>query len=165
MRSKSGSYLIEALVAMTVGSMMAVSITALLGQTLQVTSATSNQMAADQIGKAVLDTMRGFEYSTLNSFVGQTFPQLQINKANGSTTTGPAPHSLALGLDSNMFQWTSLSVSNSFSGTGQIQVVPGPAAKTVLVSVTITWSDSEKLVPHSSTYSTLVTYEGENYWE
>jgi hypothetical protein len=165
MRSKSGSYLIEALVAIAVGSMVAVSITALLGQTLQVTSATSNQMVADQIGKAIIDTMRGLEYATVQSWVGQSFPQLKINRASGDTSSGPAPHTLPLGLDSNLFQWTTLSVSNSFTGTAQIQVNPGPVANTVLVSVTVTWEDSEKLVPHSSTYSTLITYEGEDYWQ
>jgi Tfp pilus assembly protein PilV len=156
MRSQSGSLLIEAMVAMFIGSIMALAIVALLAQCLRVSSATSNQMAADQIANSVFETLKQYKFATIKSFDGQTI-NLNINSLQ---FLPPVAEPILLGLDSTSFQWTPLSVSNAFPGYATLQV--SAPANTAVATVVVQWSDSS--LKHSATYATVINAGGEDYW-
>jgi hypothetical protein len=144
---------------MFIGSIMALAIVALLAQCLRVSSATSNQMTADQIANSVFETLKQYNYATIKSFNGQTF-NLDINSSQGIAPPAPVP--IPLGIDSSTFQWTPLSLSNAFSGTAQLQISQSASDNTEVATVVVQWVETSQ--SHSSTYATVINPAGEDYW-
>jgi hypothetical protein len=152
--------LIETMVAMLIGAIMALAIVALLAQSLRISSATSNQMAADQIANSVFETIRQYNFATIKSFNGQAIP-LNINSAAAPPSVEPVP----LGIYSGSLNWTALSLGNAFPGTATLLINPGPVPNTtVLAVVSVQWVDSSKMQTHTATYSTVICAGGEDYW-
>jgi hypothetical protein len=163
MRSQSGSLLIESLVALFVGSIVALGIVALLAQSLRIGTTTTNQMVADQIANATFESIRQYNFATLQSLNGQNL-LLKLNRVQGDTSTGPSAEPIPLGVDATSFQWTPLSISNEFTGSATLQLKAGVVANTELAVVVVQWADSTKILTHTATYSSVVNGGGENFW-
>jgi Tfp pilus assembly protein PilV len=152
-RSAAGVYIVEVLVALLVGSMMLLALASLFLETLHVTTATSNQMIADQIGHTILEYARAAQSGSGNLPNGP----LCINSDGSVALT--APQQEALGIDqTNNYTWTASTISGEFKGTATAAVTPGSVSGTTysLITVTVTWTDQVHLLTHSSSYSTVV---------
>lgn len=156
LRTQSGIYLIEVLVALILGSLMMLALLALYLTTLRVTTATSNQLIADQIGHSILDYART---GAMSNYAPITNQPLIINTTGSFPAPSPSvPQNAPVGLDEFTYTWQPSTVSGAFTGTAQVSTAAGSSGTSAYttVTVTVTWTDSQKMIAHTSTYSTNI---------
>jgi type II secretory pathway pseudopilin PulG len=151
-RSTSGASLIEMLVAIIFGSLIALMLTNLFSQTMRESTSDQNSQTANTIAQELIDYTRNFDFNTLSSLIG-TYQLLPTN-----TFPGRIP----VTIDLTTKTWSSPSQKNIFPGTVTYSI-QSASPQTLLVTVLVNWSDSSNNARQVLT-STVVVQNGSRYW-
>jgi type II secretory pathway pseudopilin PulG len=158
-RKSSGIYLVETLVALLLGALLAFVLLQTLTQTMRVTSSNGNQQAATLIAQTVLDSIKAVNFSQLQ--VG-TYPLL-VNSTNAGEVA-PAGHPLPVGLNIGSLIWTSKSTGNKFPGSVVLDIENATDPNSLNAVVTVTWGDSQNQVTKTVETMTTLHQRGANFW-
>ena len=188
-RTEAGFYLIETLVAIIVGAIIAFTLLQLLSESMRVTTANANKQSADLMAQTVLDAAKAaaFPSPNLNAIppkapavpIGQydllpystdACPQAYWQPGQLAQTT-TAGHPLPEGLDMGDMTWvnpefpaTAKVISSKFPGTITLNVAAGPDDNSLTSTVVVTYSDSQNVVGKTISTMTLTEPRGINYW-
>lgn len=154
----SGAYLVETLVALTVGSLFAYALLNMLSETMRLTSSNGNRQAADLISQTILDSVKRADPSQLQ--IGSY--QLLVNSQSAGER-GPTVHPLPACLNIGDFTWDSKSVSNKFAGQVILDIEQGNAGAKSAV-VTVIWSDGSNILQKKVGTLTTLHPKGVNFW-
>lgn len=160
LRNSEGMYLIEGLVAMVLGAMLAFVLLDMLSQTLRITSSNNNRQNSDLIAQSVLDAVKRMDPNDLP--LG-TYDLLVNSSTSGEQ--GPAIHPLPVGLALGDKIWTSKSQGNKFPGQVRLDVIEGPSIGSKTVVVSIKWSDGSIVNTKKVGILTSVQSKGLNFWQ
>jgi|GEM_PF-4520652 len=110
-RSNSGIYMVELLVAVLASSILAASLASHLSETFKLTSSGQKQLFAAAIAQQLVDITRNTDYSELCGLVGNTY-SFNVNDTNpGNRITKRA---LMMDIDSTTHLWSQESIDNMF---------------------------------------------------
>lgn len=158
-RSRSaGAYLVETLVALTVGSLFAYALLNMLSETMRLTSSNENRQTADFITQSILDSVKRADPSQLQ--IGSY--QLLVNSQSAGER-GPSIHPLPACLNLGDFNWNTKSISNKFSGQVLLDIEPGNGSAKSAV-VTVIWSDGSNIMQKKTGTLTTLYPKGVNFW-
>jgi len=182
-RTAAGFYLIETLVAILIGAMIAFTLLQLLVESMRVSTTSANTQAADLMTQTVLDAAKATNwYSQLTSspFVwpppaptsggGLAFSPVPIGQYDLlAYTTQPGQlspgHPLPVGLDMGDLTWANKVVSShKFPGTITLNVTAGPDNSSLISTAVVNWSDSQNVLGKTISTMTVVQERGINYW-
>jgi type II secretory pathway pseudopilin PulG len=170
-RTQAGFYLIETLVAIILGALIAFALMQVLSESMRVTTTNANKQAADLMAQTVLDAAKATAIP-----IGQynpTAPAVPIGQYDllpYSTVPGqlapaaPAGHPLPVGLDMGDMAWATKVISSKFPGTITLNVTAGPDASSLTSTVVVSYSDNQNVVGKTISTMTLTEPRGINYW-
>lgn len=162
-RGSRGMYLIETLVALILGAMMAYALLNMLSETMRLTSASSNRQSADLVAQTILDAVKRTDPAKWQIGTYQLLLHSDSVGQRCATMSGPTlVHPLALGLDIGDSTWSPKSISNKLAAQVFLDVQPSGLGKVAVV--TVKYADGATL--ESKTTATLTTLhaKGVNYW-
>jgi type II secretory pathway pseudopilin PulG len=182
-RTQTGIYLIETLVAITIGAIIAFTLLQLLVESMRVATTNANRQAADLMAQTVLDSVKATSWYSQATSPPFTWPPPAPTPGGGlaftpipigqydllpySTTPGQlsSGHPLPVGLDLGDFVWASKVVSgHRFPGTVTLNVAAGPDGSSVISTAILNWSDSQNLGGKTVSTMTVSEQRGINYW-
>lgn len=163
-RSDSGIYLVELLVAVFISSLLAAALAENMSQTLKLTSSGQNQIVAAAIGQELIDNARNTDYAVLSGLVGNTYT-LNINSSNSGSPVNTRP----LMLDLTNLDWSTDAENNKFVGTvtemltnagwGSYTDATGAVLPNgVKVDITVNWTEIK--MNKTYTVSTFISRNG-----
>lgn len=161
-RNQRGSHLVETLVALLVGAMIAFSLTSLLSQTMRHSSATQNELMANQMAFSLLDFLKKRDFKELYDLQGGSYDLLINRDTMGQIATGPRSDPTILDFVNQM--WSQETRSNKFNGAAKLNFEAGPIDRSVRLIVAIYWSDSQNANTRTIVASTVVTESGAQDW-
>jgi Tfp pilus assembly protein PilV len=159
LRSASGMYLIETLVALILGALLTFALLDILAKTMRVTSTNLNKQSADLISQTVLDSTKAMTYSALST---GTYDLLPYSTSPGQV--GPTVHQLTPGLDLGDLTWANSVNGNKFPGTVTLTLAQGPDITSKTAITTLTWADSGSIAGKTVSTLTVTNLRGINYW-
>lgn len=141
-RSSRGVYLLETLVSITIGGILALALLQMLTGSMRTMTVTRNETQAHEIMQELCDLTILYGYERLSLYPGDH--TLLLNRATVGEV-GPDVHKRPLFLNTVTKQWNQKSIvgSGTFAVTysvGESQVIDGVTA--LEVTVKITWADS-----------------------
>lgn len=169
-RRASGFSLVETLVSLLVGAVIAGTMVDMYSKVQSVGATTQNETMANLVLNELLDQTRSFDYEFLNSYRGQKFDLLPNLMSVGESTSAVRTQPVLLDLVSQ--QWTDRASAGRFRGTVTYEIQQFASDPNSLkVIIVAAWSDSERqgnsssTVGRSKTVSTVVTKYGANLWQ
>lgn len=162
-RSRSGTTLVEILVALLVGSLFAGLFLDLVGQLMRLRVASQNEVCANAIAQEMLENTQALGYSYLSKNQGsyELLTHLTPTTTVAPQNIKPTPAQLDF---VNKF-WSPTSVQTKFQGHATYSVQPAPGLINALqVKVTIKWFDGHHIQGRPVTATTIVTKSGLNKW-
>lgn len=164
LRSSSGIYLVELLVAVFISSLLAAALAENMSETLRLTNCGQNQIIAAAIGQELVDNARNTSYSSLCNMIGQTYT-LNVNSSNSGNPVSSRP----LMLDLTSLDWTQDAENNKFSGTvseslsdagwgSYADPILGNIPNGIKVDITISWTEVQ--MPKTYSLSTFISRNG-----
>ena len=152
-RSPKGQSLIEMLVAIVFGAIIATTLTSMLSQTMRQSTTSQNQQTANSIAQELIDYSRSMDYVTLAGLVG-TYELLP-------TQAMPGRPPVIIDLSSRI--WSKKSIENAFKGSVTYSIQQGASPTQLLVSVLVSWNDSSATNRQIVT-ATVINQYGTRYW-
>jgi type II secretory pathway pseudopilin PulG len=152
-RMAHGFGLIEMLVAIIFGAIIALTLTNLFALSMRNLTSDQNSQTANSIAQELIEYTRSFDYDTLNQAIGS----YELLPTNSIPTRAPVI------IDLVNKTWSAKSVSNAFKGNVTYIIQPGTLPQTLLISVLVGWTDSSNANRQILT-ATVVTQNGSNYW-
>lgn len=136
-RKCDGTYIVEILVALIIGAVLAFALCNTLGEALRITSTSVNETYANSVVENLLECSRSLSYPKLSALKGQTF---EITDSN-AIQTGFTLHQFPLLMDLTN-SWDRVK-SEKFRGIVKYQIAEGPEnGNSLTITVSATWSDS-----------------------
>ncbi len=158
-RSAEGMYLLETLVALTVGAFISFALLDMLCGSMRTMETSHNEAAAAEILDELSEQTRAHGYNRLYSYLGQSFPMV-INETPSATYPDSELHKRPLGLDFVSKTWNSRTVSNAFGDSNEASVsyavASGPIADSIRVKIDVTWTDPRSSLRRSVTRSVVL---------
>ncbi|HMP50485.1 MAG TPA: hypothetical protein PKD05_02940 [Candidatus Melainabacteria bacterium] len=141
-RSSEGIYLVELLVAISIGAMLTLALLNTAAIALRHASATQNEVYANTIISELLEATRSTSYQELRQRIGEH--TLLTNKnSGGDSSQSPQVRVEALQLDAVDKVWQFTTKSGSFPGDVTYTIEDGPVpGETIRVKVKVSWRDS-----------------------
>lgn len=118
-RAQRGDFLVEAVVAVLVSSIIGSALVQMYTQVKRVSNMASSELLAAAVGSGVVDHLRGLPYNFVEANLGDHFPSVSGTTSNDALFPYPLLHE-----DSNEYDYTA---------GGDASVTPG--ARTSLVTV------------------------------
>lgn len=138
-RADRGVYMVEVLVAMSIGGIIAFAMLDTLCGSMRTMGTTSNEAYAQQIADQLVEHSRAYGYTRLQNYQGTHI--LLLNKVNQGET-GPAVDKRPLLLDLVGKQWRAKTQAGAFTnGAISYTILNGPPAKAVTVIIVVSWTD------------------------
>ena len=143
-RASEGIYLVEILVAISVGAMLTLALLNTAAISLRHASATQNEVYANTIVSELLEATRSIPYLELRQRVGEH--TLLINKKDGGDSSqSPNLRAEPLQLDAIEKVWQNTTKSGGFPGEVTYIIEDGPVpTETIRVRIKVTWNDSTR---------------------
>ena len=157
--------MIETLVALILGAMMAYALLNMLSETLRLTSSNGNRQAADLAAQTILDSVKGTDPSKWQ--IGSYQLLLHSNAAGQRCSSQSGTilvHPLALGLDVGDLNWSPKSISNKLPAEVFLDIQPSLSAGAKVAVITVKYGDGAKIVGKTSATLTTLHAKGVNYW-
>lgn len=147
--------MIEILVAILVGALIAYALCQSTAQALRMSSASQNEAYANSVVENLLECCRAIDYSSLSALKGQTVDISDCNENQPSLNFHQYPILINL---SNT--WDKVNKSK-FSGDAKLQIDEGPdAGNSLAVSITVKWSDSVNFQSPRTLERSIVRFVG-----
>lgn len=168
-RSRAGVNLVEILVSLLVGSIMAGVMVDMFSKMQRVGGTSQNELSANCVAQELLDMTRSLDYNFLSQYQGTSL-DLYSNRSSAGQVGTVIRNDPTL-LDFVNKTWSTKVMTSGFTGTANYRIDPsGTLPQTLKVTVTVNYSDSENIGTSSSLYgrsittSTLVSRSGVNLW-
>jgi hypothetical protein len=168
-RSAAALSLVEILVALVVGSLLAFAMADLFAGVRRLANTSQGEMYANLMAQELTENARACQYSFLNQYVGQQF-NLMVNRDSLSQPSTPLRDD-PLQLDLANLSWSDTTVSSKFTGTVNYRVDQAPGLTNgLLLTYTISWTDSSHAAANGGnlgrtiTSSVLILKDGVNAW-
>ncbi len=182
-RSDKGSFLVEAIVAVLVASLIAAALAQMYTSIRRASNMTQGELYAINVAQACIDQVRIHQYNILNENMGTSFPVVNGtgNPANilfprplmkdsaynytGSFTTGSGSSAVTSHNSTDVLKQSEYTFHTLNPDTGQrddtvkVELTAGPIANSIMVQVTIDYLDTSGAVKRYQT-SSLVTQLG-----
>lgn len=182
-RSARGNFLIESIVAITIGSFFAAALVSGIGDSSRLSSGSQNQFLAGVIAQEIMDAARHTEWHRLVTMSGASWNATAATGSGDSTRThtltlnesmatafnpnSPFPRALLL-QDPTRFKYSEQIRNSEFPleshllPNGQVteQLTYTKTDETIRILITVTWQDSEG--SHTFRSSTLCSQFGIN---
>lgn len=167
-RSASGIYLVELLVAVFISSLLAAALAENMSETLRLTNSGQNQIIAAAIGQELVDNARNTSYAQGNpnlcGMIGNTYT-LNVNSSNAGNPVSSRP----LMMDLTSLDWSQDAENNKFTGTVTESLsnanwgsftdpILGSIPNGIRVDITVTWN--EVRMPKTYSLSTFISRNG-----
>lgn len=162
-RNQRGFHLVETLVALVVGAGITLSLTTMLSQTLRQSTATQNELMANQMAYNLLDFLKKRDFKELNTLRGTSYDLLVNRDTIGQAALGPRSDPTILDFASQ--SWSQESIANKFRGAAKLNIEEGPIDQSVRLVVAVYWSDSQNFSQRTIVASTIVTENGAQDWK
>lgn len=162
-RNQRGFHLVETLVALVVGAGIAFSLTSLLSQSMRQSSATQNEVLANQMAFGLLDFLRKQDYEMLEGLEGAS-PTLLVNRT-AAGQFGQAPREDPTLLDFVEKKWSQEAQNNKFNGEVKLKFEAGPISDSVRAIVAISWKSSQSGGERTIVVGTVITKGGAREWQ
>lgn len=169
LRSGTGLSLVEILVSLVVGSLIAFAMTDLFANVKRLSGTTQGEMYANLIIQELVENARASQYSFLNQYVGQQFTML-VNRDTVSQPSTPLRDD-PLQLDLANLSWNNNTVASKFSGTVNYRIDQAPGLTNgLLLTVSVNWVDSAHSTNNGGnlgrtvTTSAIILQDGVNAW-
>lgn len=152
-------YLLETLVALTVGGFISFALLDVICGAMRTMETTANESAAAEILDELSEQTRSFGYSRLFKFVGLS-TSMVVNRTTSSVFAEPDFHNRQLSLDLVNRVWNPRTQMNAFGesngGTVLYTVSNGPSSDSITVKVDIQWSDSKSTSTRTASRSIVL---------
>lgn len=143
-RSSEGVYLVEILVAISVGAMLTLALLNTAAIALRHASATQNEVYANTIISELLEATRATDYQELRQRIGE-HTLLTNRVSGGDSSQSPEVRSEALQLDAIDKVWQNTTTTGAFPGDVTYTIEEGPVpGETVRVMIKVSWRDSTR---------------------
>lgn len=176
LRSSRAVSLVEILVALVVGALIAGVLLDLFSKLQRVGSTTQNEICANSIAQEMVEASRNLDYKFLASRAGLSYTLLSNRTDTGQL--GPDVRTDPVLLDLANKIWVQNINTAKFSGTINYSISPAPGFATaadgtpdaINITTSVSWSDSEKqptgstLVGRTVDTTILLTRNGMNKW-
>lgn len=158
-RSSEGVYLVEILVAISVGAMLTLALLNTAAISLRHASATQNEVYANTIISELIEATRATPYEELRANIGEY--QFLTNKEDGGDS-GPNLRVEEVQLNTVEKIWQNSTKTGLFTGKVNYSVEDGPVpGETVKVKIKVSWSDSTRYASEREvSASTVVADKG-----
>ena len=160
-RLARGSYMVEALVALTVGAIIACSMTDMFGGNLRTTSLTQNECYAHEIVNELVEYTKNENYEKLYSLVG---PEIKfvVNNGEATSATNLLRDVDPLLLDQTSKSWSARTLLGKFVGAASYRLETGPVANSIKAYITVTYPVSGSTTANATrtVTSTYIRYQG-----
>jgi len=144
-RSAHGMYLLETLVALTVGGFISFALLDVLCGAMRTMQTSSNETTAAEILDEVSEQTRGYGYPRLINYVGKSI-SLVVDGTAVTSNPDNDLHTRPLSLDFLSKRWQPRTQSNSFGegsgGAVLYTVTTGPASDSINVKIDVSWNDA-----------------------
>lgn len=137
-------YLVEALVAIVISSILAFGLLEMFNGSLRAMGRSGSEAAVNEILDELCEFTRSYGYSRLNPYRGQV-QTLVLNKDITTVPESPGFHARPLMLDLVAKQWHDKTVSNafgSFDGKVTYAVNEGLTPDILNVTLSVSWTDT-----------------------
>lgn len=159
---RRGISLVEMVVAIGMLAVFIMLIGNLFSQSLRTTATTLNEYYANSIADNLWEHVRAIDYESLRS-LGFGSNTVLVNGDNASPM-GPAVRENPVLLELRTLSYSEIAKNSKFRGTVTLRVDDGPYIDTSLVTIVITWSDSQFSSPRTVLRSGLINKVGSRYW-
>jgi len=160
LRSSNGFYLVEMLVALTIGIALTGALLNMLGETLRLTTTSRIMQLSSAYSHNVLDAVKnGFTGSMPSS----TYPLVVDSQTPGQSYAGPVP--MPIGLNMGDYVWSSKSVSNKLHCSAYYTVEAGIAPGTTSAVVVFETTGGTQLSTKTKATLTTLHQRGINFWQ
>lgn len=140
-RSRAALSLVEILVSLVVGSLLAFAMADLFAGVRRLSNTSQNEMYANLIAQELVENARGTPYSFLSQYAGQQFTLLVNRETAGQPTS--ALRDEPLQLDLTNLSWNDLTKSARFNGTVQYRIdSASDLPQGLILTYTISWADA-----------------------
>ena len=143
-RKSEGIYLVEILVAISVGAMLTLALLNTASIALRHASSTQNEVYANTIISELLEATRATDCQELRQRIGEH--TLLTNRVNGGDSSqSPEVRDEALQLDAIDKVWQNTTTTGAFPGDVTYTIEEGPVpGETVRVMIKVSWRDSTR---------------------
>lgn len=140
-REARGVYVVELLIALALGALLAFSLLSTLSESMRQVTSTQNQTTAHLVMNELLEWSRATGFNYLSSYMGTSEIRINRSIANepGSDTN---IRNEVLMLDDFSENWSEAAEAGKFNGKAFCLIEPGPDANSLRVTITIEWKDS-----------------------
>lgn len=168
-RTASGFSLVEILVSVLLGSLIAGTMVDMYSKVQRVNSTSQNEQCANIIVRELLEQTRSLDYEFLFNHQGQIY-DLPVNRIDAGMVPTDVRNEPVL-LDIFNKVWNSKSSGSRFTGKVSYEIgFLGSDPNSIKVQVKASWSDGERAATSAGgagrtiTASTVVTRTGTNLW-
>lgn len=150
-RDSSGVYLVEILVALSVGALITFSLLSMLGTSMRHATATQNDLVAMEINRQLEDYFRGLSRTVLFDPSNLGEKEFTVNRLSQGLTLLSSIRKEPLQIDFENKNWSDLSKIGAFPGRVKYEISPGPdPTNSVLITIKTMWVDSTRYGANSS---------------
>jgi len=149
MRRKTGSMLIELMVAIVVAGLLAISLCQSLSQTKDASFGAHGRVLCASVSESISERLKSVSFDTLPTSA-ITIPIQVYSDVTVSPMTFPSIQQPALVMDTTNFIWSDKSLQDRLNLVSFVSFTPGPVNGTLLATITVTGADSR------SSYSSSV---------
>jgi len=163
-RKSSGTTLVEALVALIVGSLIAGVLLDMFSKLQRVATTTQNEVSANAIAQETMESARSLDYDYLSNRIGLSYDLTEAGQNGFDMRTEP------IVLDLINKGWDPKVISAKFPGNANLAIeAANGIPNAVKVTTTVSWSDSEKMGASGQKGRTIktsivITKSGLNRW-
>lgn len=148
-RSCLGMYMIEVLIALSLGALMCFVLLDTLSSGARLVSSGQNQATANSILLELLEWTKAAGYNYLQGMPSENEITVNRSMANEPGSDTGIRDEVAL-LDDFTLSWSDLAKRNSFSGKIKYSILPFTEPNSLKVSIRVAWTDSSSFAPNSA---------------
>lgn len=157
-RQQTGVTLIEILVALLLGALLAGVFLDILGQLMRLGTATQNEISANAIAQEMIENSNALGYSYLSQHPGTYDLSFQ------PTSIHPEP--IQLDFANTSKQWTTATIKSNFKGKALFTVAQSSnPPNAILVTVKVSWYNGHNPTNRPISMSTILTQSGIDKWK
>ncbi len=146
LRRAHGMYIIELLVALSMGTLITFALLNALGTSMRHASHTQNELIAHAILRELHEYTRDCGYQ----FLYQNQGSYQISPNNTGSQVFPVVRNSQTQLDFQNQTWNNQTQTGSFKGLTDYTITQGPALDSLLVTMKVSWTDNTVSAANSS---------------
>lgn len=144
-RNAKGVYLVEILVALSLGALITFSLLSMFGTSMRHATSTQNDLIALEINRQLEEYFRGSSKDILFDPANLGEKEFTVNRLSQGLSLLSSIRKEPLQIDFESKTWSDISKNGAFPGRVKYVISPGPdPINSILVSITTMWIDSTR---------------------